>query len=404
MGKEDILAVGTLLDERYEIVKRLGKGGMGSVYLAHDKRLMDSQRAIKQMTVDFIDQDQYTKAIEDFKREAHVLSNLDHPSIPTIYDYFVAGGYYYLVMKLASGKDLEQLLEEAPTGWLPELQVTKWSIQLCDVLNYIHNQEPPIIYRDMKPANVMYDEKLDRITLVDFGIARFIQSSQAVVTAIGTMGYAPPELFAGKVVPASDIYSLGATMYHLLTGQSPQSNPVLGLDFSKNPRPIDINPKISKEMDLILEKAVQVKPGDRFQSAAEMKYELEEHLYRLRHQAGSKSEKAGAGTNARLSIVHCNTQKTEVFPISKSSTIVGRYDADRGVSPDIDLLPFDTSGKISRRHAVITVEAGKYYFEDLGSSNGSLYNGEKALPQQKYTLQLGDQVCIGETVLEFSLE
>ena len=110
------------------------------------------------------------------------------------------------------------------------------------MLHYIHSQKPPIIYRDLKPANLMIDDKTGRVMLVDFGIARIVRPTEKGVTAIGTMGYAPPELFAGKVEPRSDIYSLGATMFHMLTGSDPQDNPLLIFDFSKNPRPCQINP------------------------------------------------------------------------------------------------------------------------------------------------------------------
>src|SRR5262249_9153838 len=148
-------------------------------------------------------------------------------------------------------------------------------------------------------------------------------SPQAQVTAIGTMGYAPPELFLGKVVPASDIYSLGATLFHLLTGTSPQSNPVMGLDFAHNPRPIQINPKLTKEMDEIIAKAVETKAADRYSSGAEMKLALEEHLYRLNHP------ELFASNAATLHIVRCSTNKTATFPLKKDTSVIGRFDADR---------------------------------------------------------------------------
>src|SRR5262249_44274549 len=244
---------GTLLVGRYDIVKRVGGGGMGSVYLARDKRLADASRAVKEMIGMFTDEGQRRKAIEDFERESQLLASLDHPSIPTIYDYFVNEGCYYLVMKYIAGGDLSKRMKESPDGRIDEKTVVKWGIQICDVLSYLHQREPPIIYRDMKPANIMLDER-DHIMLVDFGIARFVAPTQKNVTAIGTMGYAPAELFAGRVEPRSDIYSLGATMFHLLTGRDPQDNPLLMFDFSRNPRPREINPKLTEGIDQILGK------------------------------------------------------------------------------------------------------------------------------------------------------
>ncbi|MEK6303671.1 MAG: protein kinase [Acidobacteriota bacterium] len=274
------LEPGTLLLDRYSIVHRVGGGGMGSVYQARDKRLAERLCAVKEMIEMFADQAQRAKAVEDFKREAEVLAQLDHPSIPTVFDYFIESGRYYLVMRWIGGGDLADQMR-LRQGVIEESIVTKWAIQICDVLHYIHQQRPPIIYRDLKPANLMLDDKTGRVMLVDFGIARIVRPTEKGVTAIGTMGYAPPELFAGKVEPRSDIYSLGATMFHMLTGSDPQDNPLLIFDFSKNPRPCQINPAISPEMERILMKSVAHKPEDRHSSSLEFMRALEEHSGRL---------------------------------------------------------------------------------------------------------------------------
>jgi serine/threonine-protein kinase len=270
------LEPGTLLLDRYAIVQRVGGGGMGSVYQARDKRLADRLCAVKEMIEMFADQSQRAKAVEDFKREAEVLAQLDHPSIPTVFDYFIETGRYYLVMRWIGGGDLAEQMR-VRGGVVDEIVVCKWAVQICDVLHYIHTQKPPIIYRDLKPANLMLDDKTERVMLVDFGIARIVRPTEKGVTAIGTMGYAPPELFAGKVEPRSDIYSLGATMFHMLTGSDPQDNPLLIFDFSKNPRPRQINPSITAEMEAILMKSVAHKPDDRHASALEFMRALEAH-------------------------------------------------------------------------------------------------------------------------------
>lgn len=405
MSNKDLLAPGTILSERYEIVKRLGKGGMGSVYLAKDRRLSNTLRAVKQMVVEFIDVEQYTKAIDDFRREAEVLANLDHPSIPSIYDYFLQDGYYYLVMKCVSGKNLEQILETTPGGVIDEKRVTKWGIQLCDVFQYIHSRNPPIIYRDMKPANVMYDEETDRLYLIDFGIARFVASSQVDVTAIGTVGYAPPELFIGMVTPITDIYSLGASLIHLLIGYCPVSHPIYGFNFPTNPTPRKINPNLSQEINDILVKSVSSNARDRYSSAGEMKQVLEKHLYSLDNPSVSAVANVALTPellNAVVNIVHSNSLKTARFSLKKETSLIGRFDINSGVAPEIDLANYDTSGKISRRHARIIWDSGKFYFEDMGSSNGSLFNGEKVTAQKRYQLKSGDQICVGETIMQYS--
>lgn len=436
----------TLLVERYYIVKRLGGGGMGSVYLARDKRLAEAPRAVKEMIGTYSEESQRKKVIEDFERESQLLASLDHPAIPTIFDYFVTEGCYYLVMKYISGGDLSTRLKEAPDGRIDERTVTEWGMQIADVLSYLHSQNPPIIYRDMKPANVMIDER-DRIVLVDFGIARFVAATQKNVTAIGTMGYAPPELFAGKVEPRSDIYSLGATMFHLLTGRDPQDNPLLMFDFNRNPRPKQINPKISDEMDAILARAVDHKPVNRFASAAEMKKVLEEHLRRITSredrervepmpegesasgetifcgQCGQKlkpenhfcancgapcktgtpstSASVPSALSASLVLIGANKQPIS-FIISKDNNLVGRLDTNRGIFPDIDLSPYDKEGKISRRHAVIHRANDKYTLEDLGSTNGTTINDSDRLePKKVYEIKSGDDVQLGELAMKF---
>lgn len=275
---------GQVLNHRYEIVRRIGGGGMGAVYLAHDRNLGGVQRAVKEMIQAHVDESQQEKAVADFRRESLLLSSLDHPAIPTIYDYFYDedGGRFYLVMKYIAGGDLSAKLRAAPEGRLDEANVTAWAIQIADVLDYLHNLEPPIIYRDLKPSNIMLDAAGRKAMLVDFGIARWVNKEEKGVTAVGTMGYAPPELFAGTAEARSDIYSLGATMFHLLTGSDPQNNPLLIFDFTKNKRPRSINPMLSVEMEDILLRAVEYNAVARFESAEKMRDALQQHLDKMR--------------------------------------------------------------------------------------------------------------------------
>src|SRR6476620_667585 len=184
-------------------------------------------------------------------------------------------------MKYISGGDLASRLRSALHGRLDEKTVTDWGMQVADVLEYLHSRPKSIIYRDLTPANLMIDGNTGRVMFIDFGIARWVAKQEKGVTAVGTMGYAPPELFGGRVEPRSDLYSLGATMFHLLTGSDPQDNPLLIFDFSKNPRPRQIAPSISSEMERILMRMVEYKPEDRFRSAAEVRESLADHLEKL---------------------------------------------------------------------------------------------------------------------------
>lgn len=432
------LEPGTLLNDRYYIVKRIGGGGMGSVYQARDKRLADRLCAVKEMIEMFADEGQRAKAVEDFTREAQLLASLEHRSIPTIFDYFIEGGRYYLVMKYISGGDLADQMRKRG-GRVDELTVTRWATQVSDVLHYIHNQDPPIIYRDLKPANLMLDDKQGKIMLIDFGIARFVAPTQKGVTAIGTMGYAPPELFAGKVQARSDLYSLGATVFHLLTGSDPQDNPLLIFDFSKNPRPSQINPAITPEMDAIITKTVAHRPEDRPASALELMRMFEEHERRMAqphsHSAepivpsvsdgtifcgncgtriagddvfcahcGARQRHAAPGRpSARLQLA-ASSDSGAAFVLDKDSHLIGRTDPHTGIFPEVDLSPYDPETKVSRRHARIYRQGQQFLIEDLSSVNGTTINGAIRLPpKQPRVLNSGDELKLGETMLKFML-
>jgi serine/threonine-protein kinase len=447
------LEPGTLLYGRYEIVKRIGGGGMGAVYYAKDKNLGDAPRAVKEMIQAHLDESQQEKAVADFKRESMLLASLEHPSIPTIYDYFYddEASRFYLVMKYISGGDCLARLRNAPGNRIDELTVADWSTQAADVLDYLHNRRPPIIYRDLKPANLMIDGNSGRVMLIDFGIARWVAPQEKGVTAVGTMGYAPPELFSGKAEPRTDIYSLGATMFHLLTGADPQDNPLLIFDFSKNPTPRQINPGISNEMEWILMRAVEYEPERRFRAAAEMRDTLAQHAERLRAGAvtygavraaqqqqqsvstlavervfcgfcgksissedvfcphcGARQPIAAASASLRAAratarlVVAGTTELDATFLLNKDVNTVGRTDPQSNIFPDIDLSRFDPETKISRRHARIWREGDTFLVEDLGSVNGTVVNEAVRLgPRQPRPLANGDRLRLGETTLHF---
>jgi serine/threonine-protein kinase len=450
------LVEGTILNGRYEIVRKIGGGGMGAVYLASDKNLGGVLRAVKEMVQSYIEDEQQEKAINDFKRESLLLTSLEHQSIPTIYDYFFDDkeARFYLVMKYINGGDLASRLRSSPEGRIEEKVVTEWAIQVADVLDYLHNRQPAIIYRDLKPANVMVDGNSSRVMLIDFGIARWVNKEEKGVTAVGTMGYAPPELFSGNVEPRSDIYSLGSTLFHLLTGADPQSNPLLIFDFQKHPRPRQINPQISDQMEKILMRAVEYSADKRFSSAAEMRDALTKHLLNLKANkvtygvketpspmafsdqpvfcgfcgqkivatdmfcafCGAKQPLAQKGvqsrdrlrgqTTAQLLIVGTNELETPAFLLEKDENLVGRRDPMSNIFPEIDLSKFDPHTKISRKHARIWREGMNYLVEDLGSSNGTVVlpavkETVRLMPRQPFKLNNGDKIKLGDTTLHF---
>ncbi|HYA35336.1 MAG TPA: protein kinase [Candidatus Binataceae bacterium] len=252
------LSTGHLLDQRYSIKKVLGVGGMGRVYLGNDTRLANRPVAIKEMIVG--EGVQEKKAVEDFAREARVLAVLSHPGIPSLIDYFVENGRHYLVMEFVAGGDLQGMLDKlGPGGKLPEDRVLRWARQLLDVLEFLHGQSPPIVYRDLKPGNIMIG-KDGRAMLIDFGIARFLPPGGRG-TQIGSVGYAPPEQYMGKTEPRSDLYSLGATMHHLLTGRDPQLEPPFSFPALRA-----LNPGVSMQtadvVMMALDKEIDKRPRD----------------------------------------------------------------------------------------------------------------------------------------------
>ncbi|MBC7476015.1 MAG: protein kinase [Candidatus Sericytochromatia bacterium] len=257
-----LLTPGTLLQSRYKITKLIGQGGMGAIYLADDTRFSNRVCVAKEMLDHFTDEEQRNIATSNFLREADMLSSMHHDGIPEVYDRFSEGNRHYLVMEYIQGTDLEQKSEQDDEPF-DEKSVLNWSIQICDILSYLHNQKPPIIYRDMKPANLILT-KTGKIYMVDFGIARFFNPIRKG-TMVGTQGYAPPEQYRGLMEPRSDIFALGATMHHLLTGRDPQDEPPFSF-----PKVRTLNNKISVSTEKLIEKALEKDVGDRFDSAEDM--------------------------------------------------------------------------------------------------------------------------------------
>jgi outer membrane protein assembly factor BamB/tRNA A-37 threonylcarbamoyl transferase component Bud32 len=241
---------------------------MGSVYLAKDLHFptVDKLVAVKEMINQAPDPMVRQTIVRNFEREANILVTLSHPAIPQIFDYFTHEQRSYLVLEYIRGKDLEATLQETQ-GFIDEAQVVAWAIELCDVLQYLHTYKPdPIVFRDMKPSNIMIDNQ-KHIFLVDFGIAKTFRTGQKG-TMIGTEGYSPPEQYRGEATPLADIYSLGATLHHLLTKHDPR----LEAPFTFSERPVrKLNPAVSIELEAVINTALQYDPKDRFQSAAAMK-------------------------------------------------------------------------------------------------------------------------------------
>jgi len=244
-------------------VRTIGHGGMAAVYQARDTRAKDSRQgnlcAIKEMSLSNVQDDEKAQAIQNFLAEARILSRLNHPNLPAFTDFFTEGSRHFLVMEYIDGSTLENLLENNG-GPFSERRVLGWGRQLCDVLEYLHSQQPPVIFRDMKPGNVMLTRS-GRIKLIDFGIARLFRASSSQDTQLlGTPGFAPPEQYgSAQTDERSDIYSLAMTLFQLMTYEMPENGFGLNEVHTKYPH---ISPPVARA----LEKATALRPEDRYES------------------------------------------------------------------------------------------------------------------------------------------
>lgn len=267
----DTLPPGTELTNRYVVERVIGIGGMGAVYAARDQRFRTTERicAVKEMFDTFNDPETRERAMENFEREANILASLNHRAIPKVFDFFTEGDRHYLVTEYIKGMDLAKVMKQRARPVSIQKSVD-WAIQICDVLTYLHNQDPPVIFRDLKPSNIMLRPN-EQITLIDFGIAKHFQISKKG-TIIGTEGYAPPEQYEGEATQRVDIYALGATLHHMLTNKNPQEY----RPFSFASRPIKKhNSAVSDALIAVIMKALEDDPQDRWQTAEDMRHALE---------------------------------------------------------------------------------------------------------------------------------
>nr|WP_238530526.1 serine/threonine-protein kinase [Oscillochloris trichoides] len=257
------------LQGRYELTKKLGQGGMGSVYLAADRRLSTVRWAVKEMSDAAITSPlERQQAGDAFRQEAELLARLSHPNLPRVTDHFEEDGKNYLVMEFVPGETLLDYCKRNPLP-RPLNEVLGWAGQLCDVLSYLHNQRPPVIFRDLKPANIILTPD-GTLKLIDFGIARLFKPGQNRDTqAYGTMGYSAPEQYGrGQTDARSDIYSMGVLLHQLLTGFDPAAAPF------RLPPASQVNPSIPAGISAALERATNNDPEQRFGSVEELRQAL----------------------------------------------------------------------------------------------------------------------------------
>ncbi len=290
------LTPGSLLGSRYRMVQLLGKGGFGAVYLADDERFQGRRRvAVKEMSDSQLNPNARVQAIANFRQEANLLVALGHPNLPDVSDFLEEDGKAYLVMEFIDGQTIEKVQEDTG-GPLNETLVMGWALQLCDVLDYLHTQPQPIVFRDLKPSNIMLT-RLNQIKLIDFGIARIFKSSSARDTdMLGSHGYAPLEQYGrGQSDARTDIYALGATLYDLLTNNVPPLSPMRRVNPQAFIPPRQLNASLSVGTEQIILHAMGELPEQRYQSATQMLQAIKNLGFSLTRSAGGMTTASGPG-------------------------------------------------------------------------------------------------------------
>ncbi|MBL8151474.1 MAG: tetratricopeptide repeat protein, partial [Blastocatellia bacterium] len=364
---------------------------LSRVYLVKDQNLNDKLRAVKEILLNQSETFQIQKAFESFEKEFTKAAQLDHRAIASVYDYFSFNKRFYFVMKYVEGRDLHSHLVEKRNHYFDEKTVTEWAIQIADLFVYFHSLPSSELGGTLHPAHLIVDKE-NRITFVNFGIGSSLhyQPRYYVPDLLSPeqMCYSSPESIVGNVVAQSDIYNLGALMFHLLTGVNPIDNPLLIFDFTKSLRPSQINRYLSPAIEAIICKAVSLKAEDRHTSAQQMKSELEAHLALLNR---SKEPKPAF-------LVFVDPINNVSFTITQEKTVIGRSNKN---SVDIDLDLYDKDHVVSRRHAIIYRESDQFFVEDTNSTGGTFVNRARISTNQRYLIKHNDLIRLSEITFRF---
>lgn len=350
-----MLKIGSLVDNKYKILSEVGHGGMSVVYLAINERA-NKTWAVKEVRKDGVCDFEAVK--QGLVVETDMLKRLNHPYLPSIIDVIDTEDSFLIVMDYIEGKSLQSVLKN---GAQPYELVIKWAMQLCDVLGYLHSREPAIIYRDMKPANVMLKPSGD-ITLIDFGTAREFKNRAMVedTTCLGTRGYAAPEQFGGRgqTDPRTDIYCLGATMYHLITGHSPAEPP-----YEIKPLSYWDPSFYGSGIEHVISKCCQQDPNQRYQSCAELMYDLE-NIGDLDEQAKRKRKQKWAAFISSVALFGVGLVGMLGFSFARNAAVKDSYDGlirdAKGITGAENFQEF--VGYIDQ---AIEVDAGRYEAYDV---------------------------------------
>jgi serine/threonine protein kinase/ABC-type branched-subunit amino acid transport system substrate-binding protein len=289
-----------LQNGRYVVEKVLGEGGMGAALLARDTRVSNKLVVIKELISDNTDPVKRQEDVRNFEREVETLARIDHPLVPAVTDSFQEGSRYFMVQEYVPGENLEDRMERVKQP-MAEREALSYASQILDVLDYLEQQNPPIVHRDIKPANIIIGAKDKRAHLVDFGIARADVAKNArrkQTSALGTPGYAPPEQYQGNADPRSDLYALAATLHHILTNRDPRNYPPFAYPAVRT-----LNPRLSPDIERVLSRALTIDITKRYQNAASMKHDIDEILQRRFGTSGDITGMYTLNTSGPISAV-----------------------------------------------------------------------------------------------------
>ena len=402
----------------YQLKEKIGAGGVASIYKARDERLA-RWVAIKVISIQTTGGESEETALERFRQEAKSIAALRHRNILTIYSYGEEEGWAYIIMEYVPGGSLKDRIDSGkPFTWEQALTIV---IPVSQALAFAH--ENNIIHRDIKPANILLPQA-DWPLLADFGLAKVEQSTRPNLTmpgqVLGTMAYAAPEQIQqeGVVDARIDIYSLAIVLYELLAGKLPFEGETT-FDFlmarlTGPPKPLlQANPNAPPIFVPILEKALAQDPANRYQTMVEFSQDLIEARYKLSRAVGDMSSPKAPIQEATSVMDARQLRETKIFlkltgsgqqiaANDKGELVVGRAHKDK--IPDIDLAPHGgAQAGVSRRHSRLLRQAGQWFVEDLGSTNGTFINGVKIPPNQATLINAGDKLRFGQIEVEFGL-
>jgi len=415
----------------YQVQAQIGsESTFGYIYKALDeqgipvviKQLLGSTHISLNVGMD------YDYARRTFEREAKILLGHNNPQIVKAYDFFEKDQDLFLVMEFINGEDLDQVLIKKldETGRpFTEEEAVPIGIEICKVIHSIHQLPGQVLFRDMKPRNVMWDAAKQRIKIIDFGTARFMEEGKNATIALGTEGYSPPE-FYNKAEPlsfSSDVYTIGSTLYELVTGEVP--------DRMRTPDHFHGQDNtLSDEFKTIIQKSMEQKKSDRYQTAEAMAMALSD-LPSSKHIANIQSDIINPYPNLSCFCVNCGAQpKSEksvfctecgkeihviilrIIPandqypqmdlfLDKTENVIGRSDIDEEIFPDVDLSRYDPECYVSRKHCILKREKTKFFLTALKTTNQTKINGKTLPPDRTTEIKSDDIILLANLTVKF---